>query len=81
MIAAKFATSDVEIDTKVFNAARITKAYGSKAAKGMDTTERPHRFSKISYIPKPLRIVTHSQLIELAGNNIPPAEETAERNQ
>jgi hypothetical protein len=68
-IAAKFATSDVEIDTKVFNAARITKAYGSMAAKGMDTKERPHRFSMVTYVPKPLRAVTRSQLLELAGTN------------
>jgi hypothetical protein len=69
-IAAKFTTGDVDIDTKVYNGARITKAYGSLAAKGMDTKERPHRFSKITYIPKSLRVVTRSQLIELAGTTV-----------
>jgi hypothetical protein len=68
-IAAKFGTPDVDIDTKVFNAGRITKSYGSLAAKGMNTEERPHRFSKVTYVPKPLRAVTRSQLVELAGTN------------
>jgi hypothetical protein len=35
------------IDIGVFNAARITKAYGSVAYKGDPTAERPHRQSKV----------------------------------
>jgi hypothetical protein len=67
-IAAKFATDEVDIDTKVYNAARITKAYGSLAAKGVDTKERPHRFSKILFVPTPVRVVMHSQLKKLASS-------------
>jgi hypothetical protein len=70
-IAAKFATPNVDIDRAVGNAARLTKAYGSMAAKGVSTKERPHRFSKVTYVPKSLRVVTRSQLSELADTNAP----------
>jgi hypothetical protein len=66
-IAERFATDEVEIDTKVFNAARIIKAYGSRAAKGVSTNERPHRFSKILAAPEKVRIVNRPQLEALAS--------------
>jgi hypothetical protein len=65
-IAANFPTDAVHIDTGVYNASRITKAYGSLAAKGANTTERPHRFSQILFVPKSVRVVKRSQLIKLA---------------
>jgi len=37
----KFSTEEVKIDLKVFNAARITKLYGTKACKGDDADDRP----------------------------------------
>jgi hypothetical protein len=46
-IAEKFNTATVKIDTVVSNPSRITKAYGSLAAKGTATADRPHRFSRI----------------------------------
>jgi hypothetical protein len=61
-IAEKFATVQVGIDTKVYNAARITKSYGSLAAKGVSTTDRPHRFSKILRVPRLVRVVSRVQL-------------------
>lgn len=42
-----FSDESAKVDTSVFNAARITKLYGTKACKGADTKERPHRVSKI----------------------------------
>ena len=42
----------VGIDTTVFNAARITKLYGSWARKGDHTTDRPHRRAKFTFIPE-----------------------------
>ena len=65
-IAEKFNSDAVEIDQKVFNASRITKAYGSLAAKGANTDERPHRYSKILAVPKPVGVVTREQLEALA---------------
>jgi hypothetical protein len=66
-IAAQFTTDEVDIDTKVYNASRLAKAYGSLAAKGEDTKERPHRFSKILSIPNPICVVLRSQLEKLAS--------------
>src|ERR1700721_816215 len=65
-IAEQFATAEVGIDTSVFNASRITKAYGSLAAKGADTLERPHRHSRIQRSPANLDTVTRTQLEALA---------------
>jgi hypothetical protein len=41
----------VNIDCKVFNAARITKLYGTWTRKGCSTTDRPHRRTRIIYVP------------------------------
>jgi hypothetical protein len=40
-----FDDEDIKIDTSVFNASRICKAYGTVARKGDNTPERPHRRS------------------------------------
>lgn len=42
-----FSDDKVKIDTANFNPARICKLYGTKAQKGADTPERPHRMSHI----------------------------------
>ena len=46
-LAEKFNTDLVKVDTTVHNPSRITKAYGSLAAKGPNTESRPHRMSCI----------------------------------
>jgi hypothetical protein len=46
-VAARFDSETITVDKSVFNAARITKLYGTIARKGADTPERPHRISKI----------------------------------
>jgi hypothetical protein len=66
-IAEQFGTEEVGIDTGVFNASRITKAYGSLAAKGVDTAERPHRYSEIERTPAKLYTVSRAQLEALAN--------------
>ncbi len=43
----KYSNNDVEIDTSVYNPARITKLYGTMASKGANTKERPHRMSRL----------------------------------
>lgn len=45
--ANRFKSATVKLDTSVFNPARIWKLYGSKACKGDNHPEWPHRFSKI----------------------------------
>ena len=44
----------VKIDTTVYNPARICKLYGTVAAKGVSTQERPHRQAKILTVPADL---------------------------
>lgn len=42
-----FSDSKLKVDTKVFNPSRICKLYGTKAVKGADTAERPHRMAQV----------------------------------
>lgn len=56
IISSKFSDGKVEIDKAVFNAARICKLYGTEARKGLNTTDRPWRMSKIEYVPKALEV-------------------------
>lgn len=51
-----FSNEAVQIDTSVYNPARITKLYGTMARKGADTEERPHRQSRLLNIPSEICI-------------------------
>lgn len=53
-LAREFNNERCKLDTANFNPARITKLYGTLSGKGDNTAERPHRFSKITYIPNAL---------------------------
>ena len=66
-IAAKFDDDAVTIDTKVFNAARICKLYGTMARKGDHTENRPHRMSRILSAPDKLECVSEFVLLELSA--------------
>src|SRR5262249_37827038 len=46
-LAAIFTDDENKIDTTVFNASRICKIYGTLAAKGDSTPDRPHRICRI----------------------------------
>ena len=61
-----FSDDRVKIDTTVFNAARITKLYGTMAQKGQSTEERPHRLSRIIDIPKEIKVTDAAILLKLA---------------
>ena len=50
-----FSTDEAKIDTAVYNPSRITKLYGTIAAKGAHTPERPHRQSCIIRYPEQIR--------------------------
>lgn len=45
-LSATYGTASVDVDTSVFNAARIVKLYGTAARKGDATPDRPHRRSQ-----------------------------------
>lgn len=63
----KYSTDAIEIDTKVYNPARITKVYGTIARKGDSTPDRPHRKAKIRYVPDVPKPVTVDLLKALAA--------------
>lgn len=59
-----FSNEKVKVDIANYNAARITKLYGTLACKGGNTKECPHRRSYIvdTDIPEEITIVTKEQL-------------------
>ena len=67
-----FSTTSCKVDTSVYNAARITKLYGTLAKKGVSTIERPHRMSLLKYIPSEINIIREEQLQMLADELIEP---------
>jgi hypothetical protein len=50
-LADQYDTPQIQIDKKVFNPARISKAYGTHARKGDSTPDRPHRLAQILDAP------------------------------
>ena len=69
-LAQKFDDDAVGIDKTVFNASRIVKLYGTLACKGQNTLERPHRMSRIIYVPAELEVVD-SQVLDLLAATSP----------
>jgi hypothetical protein len=72
-LAARFDDAAVKIDQTVFNAARITKAYGTVVRKGDNLPGyRPHRLSKIITAPANVAVVPRELLEALAASAPPP---------
>lgn len=74
-----FSTNAVKVDTKTFNPARICKLYGTMAKKGADTKIRPHRMSRMIYVPDDLK-VNDIALCEALAANIPKEDEPRREN-
>jgi hypothetical protein len=51
-LAFKFSDGAVDLDTSVYNAARLCKVYGTTARKGDSVPLRPHRNSRLLKIPE-----------------------------
>ena len=66
-LAGRFDDQDVEIDTSVFNPARLTRVYGTWSRKGVSTPDRPHRPTAILETSHPLLPVERHSLEALAG--------------
>lgn len=62
-VSLLFTDGQVDVDTSVYNPSRISKLYGTRAQKGADTKDRPHRMSQIISIP-PVREVAKKELLE-----------------
>lgn len=77
-IAKRFSDDKVDCDVKVFNAARITKFYGTMSHKGGNTPQRPHRKSEIvvipgEIIPTPYKVLEYvSKLLKTSENGENP---------
>ena len=72
-LASVYSDDKVDIDTKVFNLARLCKLYGTMAKKGANLQDRPWRMSEIIYVPKELVVTPIEKFKELA--DILPKEE------
>lgn len=66
-LAATYSGNGCDVDTTVYNAARICKIHGTVGRKGDHTEDRPHRRSKILEAPAPVEVVSDDALRALAG--------------
>jgi hypothetical protein len=71
-LADHFDGDGVKIDKSVFNPARIVRLYGTLAAKGDNTEDRPHRLSKI--LKSPLRIEVTAEQLRALVDELHPVE-------
>ena len=71
-LAFQFTDDRVAIDLTTYNAARIWKLYGTVAAKGVATIERPHRRSSLVEVPDSVEPVSAELLQQLARRAPPP---------
>lgn len=61
-LSCRFSDSSVKIDTAVHNAARISKLYGTIAAKGANASDRPHRRAELLHVPAELEVIQRDLL-------------------
>jgi len=66
-LASVFSDDKVDIDTKVFNLARLCKLYGTMAKKGANLEDRPWRMSEIIYVPKEINITDIEKFESIAA--------------
>lgn len=71
--AERLAAGGLELDQTVFNAARISKLYGTRTGKGDNLPERPHRYAKIVELPAARRFVSLALLEQVAAGHVPAA--------
>lgn len=76
-LATAFDNALCDIDTAVYNAARIWKVYGTLAGKGDSTADRPHRRAAILSAPAERQIVGLDLLRALARRVLPETEREA----
>jgi RecA-family ATPase len=62
VLALKFSDEKVKIDQSVWNPAQLTKLYGTKACKGQDSADRPHRYSILRKVPDDVKVISKSMI-------------------
>ena len=78
-LASVYTDEKVDIDTKVFNLARLCKLYGTMAKKGANLQDRPWRMSEIVYVPKEVSQTPIERFQEIA--DLLPKEEQKQKPQ
>ena len=76
-LALIFNDDKVEVDTSVFNPSRICKLYGTRAQKGTDTKDRPHRMSRLLEPIPNERTTVKRELLEQLAAEYPQETQTA----
>ena len=66
-LAAKFDSKHVKVYTKVFNAGRVCKLYGTVSRKGDHSPERPHRVSSLERVPDIIHVCDWNKIEALAA--------------
>lgn len=69
ILRALFGTDTLDMDTTVFNAARIWRVYGTYARKGDSIPERPHRRSKVIQRHDAFKALDYSLLLKFNSLN------------
>jgi hypothetical protein len=79
VLDAQFSTPGCKIDTSVFDLPRLVKVYGTLAAKGENTEERPHRYSRVLSMPASADrgFVTAEMIRAVIEELAPPKQATA----
>lgn len=77
-LSKKYSDEHIELDSKVYNASRISKLPGTWARKGPHSPERPHRLCRLVSAPDPPTVLSADQLrrllpTETNGPASPPA--------
>ena len=75
-----FSDDKVKIDKAVFDLSRVTKLYGTLMQKGNDEPDRPHRLSKLIFIPDDIKITGLSLIKHIADMLPKPEPKTYNRN-
>jgi hypothetical protein len=66
-LGLRFTDCRVIVDLTTYNASRICKVYGTVAAKGDNTPDRPHRVAKLLDVPSRVEVVSPELLAQLAA--------------
>lgn len=73
-----YSTDEAQVDVTTYNPSRIVKFYGTKACKGDDTNDRPHRWSKLAKVPKQQNITSLEQIEQIVAKK-PKVEATSNK--
>lgn len=69
----------VNVDTSVYNAARIAKVIGTSSNKGANTASRPQRESRFIHVPEEIKVTPTAYVAKVAGY-LPKPERPSQSN-